>query len=252
MNRKIWWILGAAILISALVYAEIQHLGQRCQEVVVNLDPEAEFQFFDEKEIKRLLTAQGAEHLEGTLFKEIDMKNLENRVMRNRLIKKCQVYKDLSGNLVTNVWQHRPIARIINLSENEELTNVQGSYLTDTGAVVPLSGKFTVRILLISGTFFRNLGNLRSDKGKNLLKLLNRIDKDTFWKSQITEMNVEADGEITIVPQVGDYQIEFGLPEDEESKFKKLKIFYKTILANKGWERYKRVSVKFRNQIVCE
>jgi cell division protein FtsQ len=39
---------------------------------------------------------------------------------------------------------------------------------------------------------------------------------------------------------------------DIEAKFKKIKIFYKEILPAKGWDTYRKVSVKYRNQIICE
>ncbi len=252
MKHKIWWIVAIVLLISIVAYVEIRQHGQRCQSVIVHLDPNAEFQFFDEKEIKRLLTANGADQLEGTLFKEIDLKTLEKRVLKNRLIRNCQVIKDLSGNLIVSIQQHQPVARLINMPENDEIVSVLGNYVTDTGQVVPISGKFTARTLLISGSFFRNLRNLYTINGKNLIELLNQINKDPFLKAQITELRVEEDGEIVMIPQVGDFQIEFGLPIETEAKFKKINIFYKTILPDKGWEKYHRVSVKFRNQIVCE
>lgn len=252
MKSKLYVIIGAVVLISLVVFAELRQRGQKCNEVIIHLDEKAEYQFFDKKQIKQLLTGYGTDHIEGMSFKELDLVKLEKRVLKNRLITKCQISKDLSGNLAVTIQQHRPIARLINYVDNEQFTNVGGNYLTDTGAVVPLSGNFTARTLLVSGDFFRNLRNLQSTKGKNLILLLNDIAKDPFWKAQITELRVEEDGEIVMLPQVGDYKIDFGLPEDSEAKFKKLKIFYKTILPHKGWEAYKRVSVKFRNQIVCE
>jgi cell division protein FtsQ len=39
---------------------------------------------------------------------------------------------------------------------------------------------------------------------------------------------------------------------DLEAKFKKIKILYKEILPVKGWDFYKKISVKYKNQIVCE
>ena len=40
--------------------------------------------------------------------------------------------------------------------------------------------------------------------------------------------------------------------EDYVDKLKRLKIFYKQILPSKGWNSYEKVSVKYKNQIVCE
>jgi cell division protein FtsQ len=53
-------------------------------------------------------------------------------------------------------------------------------------------------------------------------------------------------------PQVGKQYIEFGKAEQIEEKFSKLTIFYQKILPFKGWNTYKRVNLKYFNQIVCE
>jgi cell division protein FtsQ len=251
MKAKFWWILGIISIIGVVVFAEIWQRNLLCKSVIVNLDQNAEYPFFNEQDIKNL--ANSKESLEGKLLRTIDLKAVEERVEANRLIKNCQVSRDLSGNLLINIEQQRPIARLVNISsELNSLVYAGGRYLTDTGAVIPLSGRFTARTLLVSGAFFRNLKNLNTKNGKKLLELLIKIDKDSFWKAQVTELQVDEAGEINIVPQVGQHLIEFGTADGYEEKFKKLKIFYKKILPVKGWEKYSKVSVKFRNQIVCQ
>ena len=94
--------------------------------------------------------------------------------------------------------------------------------------------------------------SLRETKSKTLLDLINAINDDTFWKSQISQLIVEKDGGVTLIPEIGNHQIEFGLAIDIEAKFKKIKLLYKEILPSKGWDKYKKISVKYRNQIVCE
>jgi cell division protein FtsQ len=251
MKTKYWWIVGLIITIGVIAFAEMWHRNQLCKSLIVNLDQQAEYPFFNEQDIKNL--ANGKESLENTLLSKIDLKAVEERIEANRLIKKCQVSRDLFGNLLINIEQQRPIARLINTSSELNSTIYAGGrYLTDTGAVIPLSGRFTARTLLVSGVFFRNLDNLRIKNGKKLLELLVRINEDAFWKAQIAELQVDEIGEITVIPQVGQHTIEFGTADGYEEKFKKLKIFYKKILPVKGWEKYSKVSVKFRNQIVCQ
>ena len=86
----------------------------------------------------------------------------------------------------------------------------------------------------------------------DLLQLLNHINNDKFWRAQIAGIVVKKDGELNMLPQVTKQEIVFGLPEDLEEKFKKLKVFYKQVLPNKGWNTYSMVNVKFKNQLVCE
>jgi cell division protein FtsQ len=250
MNNKLWWLLFFFVTMAGIVFAEMRQYNLLCQGLVVILDKKAEYPFFNEQDIKTL--ADGEEQLQNTLLRTIDLKTIEKRVMNNRLIKNCQVSRDLSGHLIISVEQQQPIARLINLPTDDGVVYAGGRYLTDTGAVIPISGRFTARTLLIFGTFFRNLKNLNTKNGKKLIELLNEINKDTFWKAQLSEMQVDEAGEINIIPQVGNHTIEFGTADGYVEKLKKLKIFYKKVLPIQTWEKYKKVSVKFRNQIVCQ
>ena len=37
-----------------------------------------------------------------------------------------------------------------------------------------------------------------------------------------------------------------------EEKFQKISLFYNDIVSAKGWNTYKSVNVKFKNQIICD
>lgn len=254
MKRWIWGILGVLGIGAIVFFVEIQQKSKRCKGIIVKLDETAEYPFFTEQDIEDLLTLKGLDVIVGMSFSEINLKGLEKRVLKNRLINKCEVFRDLSGNLVVAIKQQRPLGRLIasSLSEEQMVSALKGGYLTETGAIVPLSGRFAARTVLLSGSFFDKSQNLKSPKGQKLIAFLKSLQQNPFWKAQVTEVIVANDGELTLVPQVGQHKIEFGVPEDTEVKFEKLKIFYKTILPLKGWEKYKRVSVKFKNQIVCE
>lgn len=253
MKRWVWAVLGVLLVGALVFFVELQQRSKRCKGIIVKLDENAEYPFFNEQDIKDLITLKGADVIEGMAFSEINLKGLEKRVMRNRLINNCQVFRDLSGNLVVSIIQQRPIGRLIWTAAPDKFLNAaQGGYLTETGEIVPLSGRFAARTVLVSGEFFTKKQNLTSSNGKQLIVFLKALQKNAFWKAQVAEVIVANDSEVILVPQVGNHQIDFGLPDDFEVKFEKLKIFYKNILPLKGWDKYKRVSVKFRNQIVCE
>ncbi|MCU0338899.1 MAG: hypothetical protein MUE30_03370 [Spirosomaceae bacterium] len=253
MKRWIWIIGGVLVLGGLLIFTELRQKSKRCEGVIVKLDDRAEYPFFTEQDIKNLVSVNGVDRIEGMLFSEINLDGLERRVTRNRLIKKCEIYEDLSGNLVVAIQQQNPVGRLVSAaSEDQAKDATKGGYLTDTGELIQLSSRFTARTVLVSGEFFNNLKNLKSPQGQNLLTFLKDLQQNPFWKSQITEVIVAKDAEMTLIPQVGQHEIDFGLPAEAMMKFEKLKIFYKNILPHQGWEKYKRVSVKFRNQIVCE
>lgn len=93
---------------------------------------------------------------------------------------------------------------------------------------------------------------------EDFLKLLNfvvLVEKDDFWRSEIVQIVVTkgADGgpEIELVPRTGDHTVIFGSPDDAEEKFAKLLTFYRRGLRNIGWETYRTINVKYKEQVVC-
>jgi cell division protein FtsQ len=119
-----------------------------------------------------------------------------------------------------------------------------------------VSEKYTSRVVLVSGAYVKtllesqDLNNL--EEGKQLLEMIEFINDDKFWKAQIAQLDINSNGKITIYPQMTGQRVQFGKPEDFELKFKKLMIFYKEILPQRGWTRYERVNLEYNGQIVAE
>jgi cell division protein FtsQ len=242
------WIWFAAIIGSLgflVFFAENIYQNQRCQKVNIVIEGDNENHLVTSTEIKSLISENGTNTPEGKLFKKIDFGKLEQKVLMNRLVKSCQIHRDLSGDLTVNLEEHTPVARFVSASKRD-------SYLTEKGSFIGVSPHYTVRVLLISGPYFEEKTNLRDKRSEGLMNLIEYINDDEFWTAQISQIIVEKDGGITMIPTVGNHKIEFGIPLGYETKLKKLKIFYKQILPAKGWDTYHRVSIKYRNQIVCE
>ncbi|MDZ7899490.1 MAG: hypothetical protein U5N85_15885 [Arcicella sp.] len=197
------------------------------------------------QEIYALIAPNVVESPEGKPFDRINFKKIEDRVKANRLVKTCQAHRDLSGELTLDIDEHVPIARIVS-------NNKEDDYVTEQGGFIGVSSHYTIRTLLLSGSYFETVQGLQGTKNKPILDLIKAINADAFWKAQISQLVVEKDGGITLIPEIGNHQIEFGMGIEIEAKFKKLKILYKEILPVTGWGKYKKISVKYKNQIVCE
>jgi cell division protein FtsQ len=70
-------------------------------------------------------------------------------------------------------------------------------------------------------------------------------------KAQFTQLDIDANGDINVVPLVGNHIIEFGEPTNIENRLNRLKIFYNQILPVKGWDGFTSVNIKYDGQIVC-
>ena len=178
----------------------------------------------------------------------IDLNFLEEKIKSNKFIKDIEIYNNLNNVINININQFKPYARLIN--------NIGDDYYIDkNGDIFPVSNKYSERVLLI---FFKNYKNIDNEKninffqnGNEIFKLINYINRNDFYKKQISQINVLKDGEIIMIPQITKQKIYFGNTDNMEIKFKKLELFYKNILPTKGWNYYESVNLKFKNQIVC-
>lgn len=239
-------ILAGIVLLMGFVSGE--QADKTIKDIYVHIDYRHDNYFVGKSDVLNLITLSGADAVIGQYVDNISLKELEVRVKSHNFVEDAQVYKDHKGNLTVNVTQCKPIARIID-------PKGPNAYIGENGNSLPSSAKFTARVMLIDGPYAEKLKNtefLKSDKGKAYFDLISYISRDRFWKAQIAQMTVDRGGEIVFYTQIGDQRVEFGKPDDIEEKFQKLKIFYKRIYPFKGYNHYKRVSLKFKNQIVCE
>lgn len=246
MIKKIFIILGwlclAGVIGFTVFFAWTQREAVRCQEIVVNINPNSP-RFMDEQEIAGMIEKSG-EPIIGHRLLNIDIHKLEAKLSTFTTLDNVEIFRKVDakgfsfrGKLVINVDQRTPVIRIKNGPED--------FYMDKDGVKIPVSPKYVERIMISTGT--------STDEAitKSLLKMADFVNKDQFWRAQIEQVFVQENGELLVVPQVGDYLIEFGTPEDYTLKLRNLKAVYQQGFKNLGWNKYKTISVKYRNQVVC-
>lgn len=244
--KKIFIVLGWILLIGGIgftmYYAWMQREAVRCQEIVVNINPNSP-RFLDEKEITDMIEKSG-EMIVGSRLSAIDINKIETKLNASSSLANVQVFKKVEskglsfkGKLVVSLDERTPIIRIKNSTEDY--------YMDMEGNKIPTSAKYVERILIASGTI------PTPEIQAGLLKMADYVNKDEFWRAQIEQVFVQANGELLMLPQVGDYLIEFGTPEDYGLKLRNLKAVYQQGFKNMGWNKYRTISVKYRNQVVC-
>ncbi|MBX9850560.1 MAG: cell division protein FtsQ/DivIB [Cytophagaceae bacterium] len=242
-------VAGSLIFTFGLIgFVEKKTSEKRISKIVVNIKDEYGNYFLDEVDVVNLINLNASDSVNGKDFDEVNLKMLEKRVKVHRFVEDAEVYKDYKGNLIVEVVQCRPVARIIH---NDGLQ----AYITRDGKLLPLTEKFTPRVMIITGDYVNKLldsAYLKSDAGKSFLKMMSIIEDDAFLKAQIAEVKYKNDGKLDIYTQVGNEVVEFGKPEELEDKFSKFKIYYKKILQLKGFNKYKRVNLEYKDQIICE
>lgn len=244
--KKILIVLGWICLFGAIgftmYYTYSQWISVRCQSLVVNINPSSP-RFMDEDEIAGMIEKSG-EPIIGQRLAQINIHKLEAKLSSFTTLNNVEIFKKIEskglsfrGKLVISLDQRTPVVRIKNSGEDY--------YLDKDGVQIPTSPKYIERIIIATGT----IPDLLTRNG--LIKLADYINKDEFWRAQIEQIFIQKNGELLMVPQVGDCLIEFGVPDEYELKLRNLKAVYLQGFKNMGWNRYKVISVKYRNQVVC-
>ncbi len=244
--KKILIVLGWLILIGSIgftmYYAWMQREAVRCQDIVVNINPNSP-RFLDETEITSMLEKSG-EMIVGNRLSSININKLETKLSSSSSLANVQIIKKVEskglsfrGKIVVSLDERTPIIRIKDSGTDY--------YMDLEGNKIPVSPKYVERIMIATGT----IPDLETQTG--LLKMAEFINNDNFWKAQVEQVFIQKNGELLLLPQVGDYLIEFGKPEDWVTKFRNLKALYQLGFKNMGWNKYSIISVKYRNQVVC-
>ena len=242
-------VAGSLIFTFGLIgFVEKKASEKSISRIVVDIKDEYGNYFLDEADVVKLINLNNADSIGGRDFNKVNLKMLEKRVKAHRFVQNAEVYKDYKGNLIVEVTQCKPIARII---QNEGLQ----AYISREGKLLPLTEKFTPRVMIVTGDCVNRLldsAYLKSDAGKSFLSMMSMIENDDFLKAQIAEVNYKNDGKLDIYTQIGNEVVEFGRLEEMEEKFRKFKIYYKKIIQLKGFNKYKRVNLEYNEQIICE
>jgi cell division protein FtsQ len=226
--------------------------------VKIKITDSTENLFVHANEIRKLLEKNKFK-LSGILSDDIDLEGIEHSLMSRQIISKAEAYITEPGVLHVDIRQKSPFVRIYDRMG-------QGYYLDRQGNVIPLTLNFSPFVLVVNGNIsepFRpgqvlNIFDVKHDSLPraqrtiyDAFRLVTFIQEDRFWNAQIEQVYVNGNYEFELIPRVGSQIIELGDAEDLEEKFGNLKLLYLQGFNKIGWNKYERISLKYKNQVVC-
>lgn len=251
------WSLGIALLLVFTAFAEFHQREQELSDLKVTVDTKSGNSFVDRKEIEVALTSRG--YIPGEVkSRSIDTRNLELFFDRYPSVKNADVYTTLSGELHVDIEQRKPILRIYS-------TNGDKYYIDEDGFLMPLSTNYSARVMVVNGVLNlpynlyvgEPLGENYPSNNEGVLKLrelftvAKSIESNPFWGAQFAQIYVDGRGELELIPRVGRHRIIIGNASDMDNKLGKLKVFYIEGLNRTGWNDYRTINLKFKDQVVC-
>lgn len=231
----ILFVLLFAYLIIVLTFAANKLGDVKCRGLQVSVDNADKNAFIDENDILGLIK-RGYGDIKNRNIVSVDKDSVEHILARNSVIKSAQVYYSLDGYFHVEITQRKPVLRVL---------TGEGYYVDEDGKAMPLSGKYTSRVVVATGNISKKFAC------NELYPFVMELRNDDFWDALIEQIIVTNDNEVLLVPKVGSFKIRLGKLDDIEKKMEKLRFFLKEGIALKGWNVYKEINLKFDNQVVC-
>jgi cell division protein FtsQ len=249
---KIATLLAPLLMVVLLGFVTRHQNQMPCSGLDIAINSDAQMYFIDQEDILNHVD-NASDSVIGRRMIELNTLHIEETIEKLPEVRKADVYKAINGKLHINVDLRVPVARVFN-------KNGSSFYVDRDGEIMPLSTKYSARILTVNGNIFyaQNINNEELVLNENFAKqieeiyhLASYVADDEFWKAQIQQVYVDENLDYVLIPRVGNYEIQFGNISDMETKFMKLNSFYEQALSKTDWNKYKTINLKYRDQIVC-
>ena len=170
-----------------------------CNQVKIDIKDAVVDGFLNANEIKSILQRANIYPLSLPMDR-IDAREIEEVLKSSPFVNDAQCYKTQSGSVCIQLTQRTPVMRV-------KAENGDDYYVDNHGGVMP-NTKYCSEIMIATGKVNRQYAC------KVLTKLGNTIVNDKFWRNQIVQVNVLADGTVELVPRVGEHIIYIGYPNE--------------------------------------
>lgn len=239
----IWLTIGTGMVI-LLAAAIGKKNKERCSGYKVTVKAAGDQAFVDKKDVIQLLVKATHGKIKGVPVSSLDLRELSTRLENNAWVQKAQLYFDNSNVLNITVTEREPIARIFT-SGNRSF------YIDEDLKKMPLSERIVAKLPV----FTNYPEKLSASRDSILLTSVKNISEfilnNSFWKSQIAQIDLDPDNGFEMVPVVGYHTVLLGDGDNISKKFDRLMIFYKEVLSKTGLNRFTSIDVRFSGQVVA-
>ena len=257
MIRKILVILGFVVICTMLSgyfycadrYAATQSSSTRCDKIDVIITNGQSQNFISESEVADMVRRSAI----GKKPSDINIYSLEQRLCNSSAICKAEAYMRAPSTLVLEVTQRNPVVRF--------QTSGGGFYCDSSGFILPLLGKVTLDLPVVSGKLmFDTPDNLSGypTRGKkwleDMINLTETIRNNSYWSREIEQIWVDDNSDVVLYTRSCDEKFIFGGLDDVDAKLNRMAGYYRTIRpeAKAKGKTYKTVNLKFKDQIICK
>lgn len=251
---KILFFVPVVYLVAMPVFMAVMYNRQPCSGVEISIRDSADLHFVTERSLLNLIYNKGG-RLAGKPLREIPVSELEMAAREMRELKHVEVYAAVDGKI--HVWadQRNPFIRIRPDEGGDYFLDEEGVVIRRRNFYNPrlhlVGGNVTISQAMLNGTSIFDT-SIKRTVLRDVYRLVEFIEDDSFWSAQIDQIYVDGDSEIDLIPRVGNHLIHLGTVENVEGKFRNLSAFYEKVLPEVGWNKYKVINLEYKDQVVCK
>ena len=242
---RILWLIGAMLLITLFVFAWQGKSSKKCNAIQIELTGNSNgFLFMDEKEVLKFINDKGVKV--GMSISDINLIQLEKQLNEIQWVEHTNIYFDNLQQLQVIIEQRLPVARVFTVSGNS-------FYIDKTATRLPLRQLSVIRLPIFTG--FPSEQDKLSKPDSVLLNDIMHfaliVKQDSFFLSQIAQINIAPNGDFEMIPALGDHTVLFGTVENIEDKLNRLYTFYKKVWPSSGINAYQVLDLRFDHQLLA-
>lgn len=250
----------ASYLLFAAGRAETKYDSEAvCNNLKIEITDSKRAGFITEEMVRSWLSSKSIA-IVGQPIGQINTMKVREALMAHTYVSSAAVYKTISGDVCIELTQRRPMLRFMT-------STGRSSYITNDGWLVPTQLQYSVDVPIVTGELNlpadgqciyqtdNKIIEKKSDKNYEFLhKLINFVEfleSDSDLRKMFVQINITKDNELELIPRVGNHAVLLGTIDGYREKLDKLSRFYAEGLGFDGWNKYKTINLKFKNQVIC-
>lgn len=244
-------------IVAAMIYSKSKYNTKKCKDISCDIDYQNAPVLITPSDIIYEINKNLGKQ-ESKKIGNIDLQRIDELLDKNPFLEKVNTSMSINGILKISAKQRVPILRYMT-KEGRSL------YLDKTGNVMPVYLSHPLKILVATGEISKGVGVgnnifLQADSMKiktdmniyyNLHHVAQIIYADSILAALIEQVDVASDGYLKMITKAGSHVVMYGDTINAYEKFENLKYFYQNALPKIGWDKYKKINLQYKNQIVC-
>ena len=243
IGRNILFLLSIPAIVGAFAFAKVATKDEICNDIIITFSNN-HLSFVTKKNIGEILEKKGVE-AHQTKLRSLNIGDLEKSIEENKWVKNSNIFVGAENSIHIKIDQRLPIVRVQPTNDYED-----PYYLDNYGNRIPVSMQYTADLPVVTAP---EIGFTAPDLAlkSDLVTLALYIKNDTFWNAAITQINVNEQRSISLIPAFGTQEIILGNVENLDNKMSRLFQFYKQGFQTVNWDKYDEIDLRFEKQVVC-